>query len=564
MNTIKAVRFWSAVIAAASGVFALGACSADPLAVDNTNQPDVPRVLSTPRGAEAVAGKLFQQMWNAQQDNFNVGVQSLVMSFESHSGLANFGFGARANIPRQTVSNTLGNSEQTEIYNDFDKLTRNTRSAANAVAALQAFVAAGNSTGSKARDARAISFGFFNLGYGLANTALMYDSAAIITPAIPSDEVPALSAREAVMTAALALLDSAIAVSNSADATNGTEGWPLPATWVSGNSAISIARWQQIIHSYKAKFRAGAARTPTERAAVDWNAVVADAAAGITSDFNVNADAAAGWGAGWRTQMAVDATWSQMTPMILGMADTTLAYDAWLATALNDRTPFLLRTPDKRFPSGETRGAQNTSSGTPSKAGTPPGGILYFYNRLQGDDKPAFAWGNWYYDNQRFWGIRAAGGNGPVTALSKAENDLLRAEGLMRTGKTDQAVPLINLTRVRAGLPAIPVTTSNSTIVPGGSACVPRVPQPPNFTTTACGTVFEAMKWEKRVETAFTGYAQWFVDSRGWGDLTRGTTLEWPVPWEELYARQNLALYTTLTVAGAGTYGCPGPLSACP
>jgi hypothetical protein len=521
-------------------------------------------VLSTPRGAEAVAGKLFQQMWNAQQDNFNVGVQSLVMSFESHSGLANFGFGARANIPRQTVDNALGNSEQNEIYNDFDKLTRNTRSAANAVAALQAFVAASNSTGSKARDARAISFGFFNLGYGLANTALMYDSAAIITPAVPSDVVPALSSHEAVMTAALALLDSAIAVSNSADATNGTEGWPLPSTWVSGNSAISIARWQQIIHSYKAKFRAGAARTPTERAAVDWNAVVADAAAGITSDFNVNADAAAGWGAQWRTQMAVDATWSQMTPMILGMADTTGAYDGWLATALNDRTAFLLRTPDKRFPSGETRGAQNTSSGTPSKAGTPPGSILYFYNRLQGDDKPAFAWGNWYYDNQRFWGIRAAGGNGPVVALSKAENDLLRAEGLMRTGKTDQAVPLINLTRVRAGLPAIPSTTSNSTIVPGGSACVPRVPQPPNFTTTACGTVFEAMKWEKRVETAFTGYAQWFIDSRGWGDLTRGTTLEWPVPWEELYARLNLALYTTSTVAGAGNYGCPGPLSACP
>jgi len=563
MHTIKAVRFWS-VIAAASGVFALGACSADPLSVDNTNQPDVPRVLSTPRGAEAVAGKLFQQMWNAQQNNFNVGVQSLVMSFESHSGLANFGFGARANIPRQTVDNALGNSEQNEIYNDFDKLTRNARSAANSVAALQAFVAAGNSTGSKARDARAISFGFFNLGYGLANTALMYDSAAIITPAVPSDEVPALSAREAVMTAALALLDSAIAVSNSANATTGTDGWPLPPEWVSGNSNISIARWQQIIHSYKAKFRAGAARTPTGRAAVDWNAVVADAAAGITSDFNVNADAAAGWGAGWRTQMAVDATWSQMTPMILGMADTTLAYDAWLATALNDRTPFLLRTPDKRFPSGETRGAQNTSSGTPSKAGTPPGSILYFYNRLQGDDKPAFAWGNWYYDNQRFWGIRAAGGNGPVAALTKAENDLLRAEGLMRTGKTDQAVPLINLTRVRAGLPAIPTTTSNSTIVPGGSACVPRVPQPPNFTTTACGTVFEAMKWEKRVETAFTGYAQWFIDSRGWGDLTRGTTLEWPVPWEELYARQNLTLYTTTTVAGAGTYGCPGPLSACP
>lgn len=565
MHTTRTVKLWS-VIATAASVITLAGCTDNPLAVKNTQQPDVPRVLSTPRGAEAVVGKMFQQMWNSQQGNTGVGVQTMVMSFESHSGLANFGLGSRANIPRQTVGNSLGNSEQDVILNDFDKLTRNSRSSANAIAALTAFVKANNSTGSVSRDARAISFGYFNLGYGLANTALLYDSAAIITPLVPSDEVPPLSTSSAVMTVALAMLDSAIAISNSPAATASSDGWPLPAEWVSGNADLTIARYQQIIHSYKARFRAGLARTPAERAALDWNAVVADAAAGITKDFIVNADAAVGWSGAWRNQLAVDATWSQMTPMILGMADTTGAYATWLAQPLNNRTPFLLRTPDKRFPSGDTRAAQNTSSGTPSKAGTPSGSILYFYARLAGDDKPAASWGTWFYDNQRFWGVRAAGGNGPIVAFSKAENDLLRAEGLMRTGHTDQAVPLINLTRVRAGLDAIPLSVTSSTaIIPGGSHCVPQVPQAPNFTTLGCGTVFEAMKWEKRIETSFTGYAQWFIDSRGWGDLTKGTVVEWPVPWEELYARQNLLLYTTdKVVAGNGTYGCPGPAAACP
>ena len=569
MHTRKSVNLWSA-IALASGVMALAACGENPLQVNNTNNPDVPRVLSTPRGAEALLGGIFQQEWNAQQGSLAIGVQSMVMSFESHSGLANFGFGARANIPRQTISNAIGNSEQGEIYNDFDKLQRAARSAANGVAALQAFAAAGNSTGSKARDARAISFGYFAIGYGLANVALMYDSAAIITPAVPSDEVPELSAYPDVMRAALSMLDSAIAVSNSANATTGSDGWPLPESWVSGNADITIAKWQQIIRSYKARFRAGVARTPADRAQgglgglVDWNLIVADAAAGITSDFNVFANTATGWSNGVRNQLAVDATWSQMTPMILGMADTTLAYDAWLAQPLNNKTPFLLRTPDKRFPSGETRGEQNAASAAGSKAGTPAGSRLYFYNRLPGDDKPAFSWGTWFYDNQRFWGVRAAGGNGPIVAFSKAENDLLRAEGLIITGHTDQAVPLINLTRTASGLPAIPVTTNKNAIVPGGSACVPRVPQPPNFTTTACGTVFEALKWEKRVETSFTGYAQWFIDSRGWGDLTRGTTLEWPVPWQEIFSARQHTIYTTSTVAGAGSYGCPGPLASCP
>lgn len=555
MHNRTTVSLWSAVVVVA-GVAALGGCRENPLDVANGNNPNVQQVYGTPKDVETIVSKNFQQMWNAQQGNIGIAVQTMVMSFESHSGLANFGMGARAAIPRGPVSNDVGNSDQAIIFNDFDKLTRNARSAANAIAALDRFIAAGTGTGSPAEDARARSFAYFNLGYGLGNTALLYDSAAIITPSVPSDVIPPLSTSKDVMDAALGFLDSALVISQSAAATSGTNGWPIPEAWVSGGSDVTLATWQKIIHSYKARFRANIARTPADRAAVDWNAVVNDATAGITSDFVVNANASAGWSAAWIDQLAVDATWSQMTPFILGMADTTGGYDAWLATPLNSRTPFLLETPDQRFPSGETRADQEAVTGN-SHAGTPPGSILYFRNRPVGDDKPAAAWGNWYYDNWRFWAIHQNGINGPLIAFSKVENDMLAAEGYIRTSRVDQAVPLINITRVRAGLPAIPAgTTDQNAIVPGGSACVPRVPQPPDFTHTACGTVWEAMKWEKRVETSFTGYAQWFLDSRGWGDLTEGTILEWPVPWEELYARQNLNIYTTTNSRAAkGTYG---------
>jgi hypothetical protein len=525
------------------------------LSVINPNNPDVAKVYGTPKDVETIISKLFQQMWNAQQGFTGLAVQSMVMSLESHSGLANFGMGARAAIPRGPVSNDLGNSDQDIIFNDFDKLTRNSRSAANAIAAIDRFLVAKNTIGSPARDARARSFGYFILGYGLGNLALLYDSAAIITPAVPSDAIPALSTAPAVMTVALQMLDSALVISASADATTGTNGWPIPGTWVSGPD-ITIARWQQIIHSYKARFRANLPRKPAERAAVDWNAVVNDAVAGIASDFIVNANATTGWGASWVQQLAVDATWSQMTPFILGMADTAGGYDAWLATPINDRVPFLLKTPDKRFPAGVDRPAQQAVTGN-SRAGTPVGSILYYRNRPAGDDSPAASWGNWYYDQWRFWSILQNGGNGAVEAFSLAENDMLAAEGYMRTTRTAQAVPLINKYRTRAGLAAIPVgTTDQNAIVPGGTGCVPRVPQGPTFTTTACGTVYEAMKWEKRLETGFTGYAQWFLDARGWGDLVENTVLEWPVPWQELFARQNLTIYTTdKSRAAKGTYG---------
>lgn len=552
MNNRTHVRLWSALVV--SGLVALGACRENPLEVINQNDPDVDRVYGTPKDVETILSKLLQQMWNAQMGEIGIGAQTMVMSLESHSALANFGMGARAAIPRGLISNSLGNANQFENFNDFDVLTRNARSAANAIAAINRFNAAGSTIGSKARDARARSFGFFNLGYGLGNTALLYDSAAIITPDVPSDVVPPLSGSTEVMAAAIAMFDSALAISASADATTGTGGWPVPGTWVSGPD-IPIARWQQIIRSYRARFRAGVARTPAQRAAVDWNAVVNDAVAGITTDFVVNADATAGWDTDWLEQLAVDATWSQMTPFVLGMADTAGLYEAWLATPLTQRTPFVLRTPDQRFPSGETRAAQQAVTGG-SRAGTPAGSVLYFRARPTGEDSPAEPWGNWYYDNWRFWAIRQAGGNGPAIALSKAETDMLAAEGYMRTGRTALAVPLINVYRLRAGLPEIPPTTDENTTVPGGNACVPQVPQPPGYTTTACGDVFEAMKWEKRLETSFTGYAQWYIDSRGWGDLVQGTVLEWPVPWQELYARVNLNLYTTENSRAAlGTYG---------
>ena len=74
-----------------------------------------------------------------------------------------------------------------------------------------------------------------------------------------------------------------------------------------------------------------------------------------------------------------------------------------------------------------------------------------------------------------------------------------------------------------------------------------------------CGTIFEALKWEKRMETAFTGWASWYFDSRGWGDLPEGTPLEFPVPFQELDARQkplyNLGGIGGKSAAAKGTYG---------
>ena len=114
------------------------------------------------------------------------------------------------------------------------------------------------------------------------------------------------------------------------------------------------------------------------------------------------------------------------------------------------------------------------------------------------------------------------------------------------------------------GLPAITVFDATS-VVPGGADCVPKVPQPPTFNTVGCGNMFEALKWEKRIETGFTHYLSWYLDGRRWGDLAEGTPLFLPVPFQDWQARNkptNLIYNTGLGVgvapssaAAKGNYG---------
>jgi hypothetical protein len=175
-------------------------------------------------------------------------------------------------------------------------------------------------------------------------------------------------------------------------------------------------------------------------------------------------------------------------------------------------------------------------------------------NRPSGDDVVGASWGESFYDHRRYGATRNNANTGPYTDMSKTEIDMLAAEGYIRAGQFAQAAALINISRTRNGLPAISGITSATQAIGSMPGCVPRVPQPPSFTSTGCGNILEAMKYEKRMETAYTGYMNWMTDSRGWGDLIATTPYEWPVPYQEMQARQ-LPFYNGSTEAPLGTYG---------
>lgn len=527
-------------VAVASLVGGLAACK-DVVAVDNVNNPDRQRTLRRPSDVEAVGSSQFQQVIDGTIGSIaRVNTGMLTAAFENASALANNGLGPRSAIPRGSIGNNRGNAYAGENFATFRILSFAARAESDVLVRAKA---PGFTLGTTAGDEQRLrAFAHFVHGVAIGYLAMTYDSLGVPRPEDVTTQVQPLESYTAAGTYALSELDSALAYANMTGTT------ALPAGWLTGPSGATVpaARFAQVIHSFKAKIRAGIARDPAERAAVDWAKVITDATQGITSDLVIQMNPSQGWNYDWLdTGLHFrDANWHQMTYYIIGMADSSGAYDTWLSTDRDNRTPFLIQTADLRFPQGSTRPAQQEAVADAPLTRT----NQYFRNRPPGADQAGIGWRASWYDHYRFRlfaNNKTAGA--PLPFFTVAENDMLAAEGYIRTGNIPAAAALIDKTRVTAGLPRLAgvITTATQPVpggttanpVPGAASCVPRVPQPPNFTGTGCGNIFEAMKWEKRMETAYTTFGAWWFDSRGWGDLPEGSPTQWPVPFQELDAR---------------------------
>src|SRR5438270_2106193 len=432
-------------------------CKAD-LGVPNPNNPDITQALARPGDVESFIMNSYGQM---QQAAFGVNgsiMPSLqTMAFENASGLANWGMGPRSAMPRAAIANTRGNPYEVENLVQFARLPRAARVAANGVVALRK---PGFTIGSVASDLRALAFAYLVMGAANGNLALVYDSVSVVTPednVSPTAPANLLGYAQG-MDIALQQLDSAIAISARANAL-ATPGYTLPATAINGITTFTADSVIRLSRGWKARLRAGVARTPAERAAVDWDAVIADAGGALPGDFKITMSNATGsvWTVATAQHELYD-TWTQQSPMIIGMADSVRSncapgsggdcYDAWLATSINARYRFNIRTADQRFPPGDTRAGQQTSSGA-GNFPSPPRANLYFKNRRP-TDPTGEAWAVSFYDFYRyqdFWNTF----NGPMPVMLRAEMDLLMAEGYIRKGDFANAMAKINITRVANG-----------------------------------------------------------------------------------------------------------------
>jgi hypothetical protein len=549
-----------ATVALASALI-LGGCE-EQLTIRNPNSGETERVLGTPNDAEALIATYWKRWMSGVYGSItNLESMANILGMMNYSSLANECQNNHAPFTGATNFNQPGNTcagQQSRIYTFMGEVNR-------VSASFLTQMNEGLTLGSTARNSRARAWAYFLNGLALGTVAMWHDSAAVISPGMSAEDAGELIGYKAVSDSAMAYFQLAIDETNKV--TTGEQGFPIPNAWMPSPTSWTKTEFIKLVRSYRARIRANIGRTPAERGAADWAAITADAAAGITADHLITTSTTVGPTISWRQQYMTFNTWHQMPPFFIGMADVSGSYNTWIGTPLGDRgsgnNGFFMVTPDLRFPQGATRAAQQADFAINSCNTASTVCKRYFVNRASGGDQYAglgFGFSN--YDFVRFYSWNVAGDgtarNGNTTIMTLAEIDMLQAEGLYRAGNFAGAAALVNKTRTRNGLPAITAFDATSP-VPGGANCVPKVPVAP-FTSVACGNLWEALKYEKRIETAYTHHGSWFLENRGWGDLAQDTPLFWAVPFGDLQARGRPA--DAIYGAGIGAGNAPGSFAA--
>jgi hypothetical protein len=434
----------------AGAAAALAGCS---LPVENTNAPDRHRLYSDPATIEAALTGAVRSWINTRQDG-TMGLVLPTMADSYTGGWNDWCMRFYSGEPRIAWDNGTGNCSNDDAWYGF----YSAMSTANDI--LQAIRKNGVSLdegSSHTLTRRAETASVLLQGVALAMIALNYDSGFVATEATASEDylkLPVLSAAR-LRDTALARFEEAIRLAEA-------NPFSTPPTWLSasGGPTYTSAQLVRLIRTMGAEAVALLPRNGAENAAVDWLKVVSWASRGLSAapafDFEFVSD--------WSQAGLFDANKSWGNDLTTFRVDTRLSrmlspnqVHPWPAP--NGNPPPV--SADRRMGDG-TWGPEDNFLDLGGLAATANSGTDFAWTR-KGKLFPA---GRGTYHNSNIfrhrydcttWIPNVPGGRCQVPLYTAAFNDLLWAEGLIRSNSNRAAAAqLINKTRVgRGGLPAL-------------------------------------------------------------------------------------------------------------
>ena len=511
----------------------LGAIACQDLAVTNPNEPDRERATKQPVSAESFVATSFRTWWPVAGHDDYPGWAFSTMANEVTSGFADFGQIEVSTEPRSGWNNSPVNARNNVSEEPWYGLYGTISTVNDALRAIDSGLVVVDAQ----RTSRTRAVGKFIQGVSHEYLAFYFDSAAVVDENLylPADSIiaPNFRAYGVVSKAAIDQLDSAIAIANRGpDFTLPVESWLF--------QAMTRAQFVRLANSFAAKALAQTPRSRAERTAVDWNEVIRRVDAGIQTDFAPVAQPDILWD-DWKRLVARlrsgrPSDYGRPSYWVLGPADSTQGFVNWAAKPVATRTPFQITTKDRRI----------QSATGPASAGTYVG---YSANNIFDPTRGTYRWSHYYYRRN---GTTTTWQTGAQPAVTVTEMNLLKAEALIRLNRAAEAVPLINLTRIANGqLPAVAVDGP-----PDEAGCVPRK------LSGACGSLWDALRYEKRIEGLGVDGVTAFLDARGWQTLPENTLIHLPIPGRELGVLQR-EIYSYGGPGGQGSAPAPDP-ERCP
>lgn len=533
------------------GVLLMGLAACD-LDVLNENEPDRDRAIGQPGDVEALVGGTFGVYFGIAHGSGPTArhpyVPNLFPNVATFFTATTSTGATRENVlePRRaidnstTVGSTTGPWGARIIWDDMLQIAASVRDALVVIDGLGLVIEddSGNDVTQRAR-----AFAKFMQGWAFTTLALTYDQVVVVDETVPQSSDAVQQALEYMvpwedaMAAGLAAFQEAIdiAVANPFTLPSASQTRSFFAT----PTAMGSDDFVRLAHTLMARAIVLSARTPQERAATDWASVLAHTAVGLTSDFEVVIEP------GFRSSIFYAraeannvgcANCYRWDNLLIGHADVSGNYQAWLTAPIDTRFRFEITTPDRRI-----TGTTPTSNGA----------YTSYWPHDNGFDAVAGQYNFSAYQWQRHFNRGFLSNTGTAIMASVDENNLLRAEALLHTGALQGAADLINITRTRSHVlpdgntyPGLPdVTTAGA---PVAADCVPK------DDAGNCGDLLEALWYERMIETGALDALHAFFDSRGFGILREYAWVQAPVPPEEVELL-DMAPYTFGGIGGTGS-----------
>ncbi|MDB4908591.1 MAG: hypothetical protein JWO05_3375, partial [Gemmatimonadetes bacterium] len=483
----------------------------------------VPAIATSTIGAALavdLVGNGFANWWNANMDPNLLGMS--VTADEVTSSFGNFGMRWNGQQPRIAFGNGAalapsGVSDETTALTPWNRLYGSLYTVNLGLKQLaNGEVVSGGATPTEAAKA----LGDFLWAANLGTVATLYDKAYI--PRDSNTFNLALKPYTEVRDSALARFDAMIAVASG-------KSWVIDPKYTFDLASGSLTGdvLARMARSLAARTLAQSARNASQNTATDWARVLAYAQSGISSiggsGMDISASATTSNPLGNDYQAYVNSSsWTRVDGRVIHAMDPTQPL-FWTSTT----APAQATSPDARL--GTDFGFSGVQPFDPARG-------TYFL-------------GSWFYKRTAYLSLDGGGGFvGLASQMRVAENDLLVAEAMIRSGGSlTSAASLVNKTRVgRGGLPAVLVSG-----VPISANCLPKAAD-----GTSCGTLLDAVMYERLIELYGSNVAVGWGDARRTDVVPAGTPRSLPVP-ASIMTGKGLTPYT---FGGAGLDGStPAP-----